>query len=112
RAGSGEESLRVRPREDRLMADTPRIVFARMEQSDAHTLDGYTRTEGYGGLRKALSMTPEAVLEEVKASQLAGRGGAGFATGQKWSLIAEGFPRYVVVNGDESEPGTFKDRQL
>jgi NADH-quinone oxidoreductase subunit F len=88
------------------------IVFARMGQDDAHTIDGYTRTDGYAGLRKALSMTPEAVLEEVKSSQLAGRGGAGFATGQKWSLIAEGFPRYVVINGDESEPGTFKDRQL
>jgi NADH-quinone oxidoreductase subunit F len=88
------------------------IVFARMDRDDAHTLDGYLATEGYEGLRKALSMTPEAVLEEVKASQLAGRGGAGFATGQKWSLIAEGFPRYVVINGDESEPGTFKDRQI
>jgi NADH-quinone oxidoreductase subunit F len=94
------------------MAETPSIVFARMGRDDAHTLDGYVATEGYEGLRKALSMTPEAVLEEVKASGLAGRGGAGFGTGQKWSMIAEGFPRYVVINGDESEPGTFKDRQL
>jgi NADH-quinone oxidoreductase subunit F len=94
------------------MPESPSIVFARMGQDDAHTLEGFTRTEGYGGLRKALTMTPEAVLEEVKASQLAGRGGAGFGTGQKWSLIAQGFPRYVVINGDESEPGTFKDRQL
>jgi NADH-quinone oxidoreductase subunit F len=89
-----------------------KIVFARREVGDAHTLDGYLRTDGYAGLRAALAMTPEAVEEAVKTSALSGRGGAGFGTGQKWSLIAKAFPRYVVINGDESEPGTFKDREL
>ena len=58
-------------------------------------------------------MTPEQVHEEVKASELQGRGGAGFPTGTKWGFLpANVFPRYVVVNGDESEPGTYKDRML
>ena len=59
-------------------------------------------------------MTPEQVLEEVKASGLRGRGGAGFPTGMKWSFLAkpEGIPRHLIVNADESEPGTFKDRYL
>jgi NADH-quinone oxidoreductase subunit F len=58
-------------------------------------------------------MTPEQVVEEVKASDMQGRGGAGFPTGTKWGFLpADVFPRYVVVNGDESEPGTYKDRIL
>src|SRR3546814_19929344 len=59
-------------------------------------------------------MSPEDVLEEVKKSGLRGRGGAGFPTGLKWSFLAkpEGVPRYLVCNADESEPGTFKDREL
>jgi NADH-quinone oxidoreductase subunit F len=89
------------------------IVFARMRRDDAHTLDGFLATGGYQGLRKALSMTPEQVHEEVKVSGLTGRGGAGFPAGVKWGFCPEGVhPRYVVVNGDESEPGTCKDRQL
>ena len=55
-------------------------------------------------------MKPEEVVEQVKASGIRGRGGAGFPTGQKWSFLAPAFPRYLVVNADESEPGTFKDR--
>jgi NADH-quinone oxidoreductase subunit F len=95
------------------MTDRPQVVFARMGHDDAHTMSRYLETGGYEGLRKALSMTPEAVQEEVKGSGLTGRGGAGFNTAQKWSLLPQDvFPRYVVVNGDESEPGTFKDRQL
>jgi NADH-quinone oxidoreductase subunit F len=88
------------------------VVFARMGDDQAHTLERYEATEGYAALRRALSMTPEAVQEATTTSTLSGRGGAGFATGQKWSLLADAYPRYVVVNGDESEPGTFKDRQL
>jgi NADH-quinone oxidoreductase subunit F len=88
------------------------VVFARMEQDDAHTLAGYLASDGYAGLRAALGMTPEAVQQSIAASQLTGRGGAGFGTAQKWSLLAPTYPRYVVINGDESEPGTFKDRQL
>jgi NADH-quinone oxidoreductase subunit F len=65
-------------------------------------------------VEKALKMSPDAVVEEVKKSGLRGRGGAGFPTGMKWSFLAkpEGVPRYLVCNADESEPGTFKDRYL
>lgn len=74
----------------------------------------YRKNGGYEAAEKALKMTPEAIVEEVKASGLRGRGGAGFPTGMKWSFLAkpEGIPRHLVVNADESEPGTFKDRYL
>ncbi len=75
----------------------------------------YREKGGYRAVEKALkSMSPEDVVEEVKKSGLRGRGGAGFPTGMKWSFLAkpEGVPRYLVCNGDESEPGTFKDRYL
>ncbi len=75
----------------------------------------YREKGGYASVEKALkTMTPEAVVEEVKKSGLRGRGGAGFPTGMKWSFLAkpEGVPRYLVCNADESEPGTFKDRYL
>jgi len=77
--------------------------------------DVYRREGGYRSVEKALKeMGPEAIVEEVKKSGLRGRGGAGFPTGMKWSFIAkpEGIPRHLVVNADESEPGTFKDRYL
>src|SRR4029079_10070305 len=77
--------------------------------------DVYRREGGYRSVEKALkSMSPDQVTEEVKKSGLRGRGGAGFPTGMKWSFLAkpEGVPRYLVVNADESEPGTFKDRYL
>lgn len=76
--------------------------------------DVYRREGGYQSLEKALRMSPEAVLEEVKKSGLRGRGGAGFPTGLKWSFLAkpEGVERHLVCNADESEPGTFKDRFL
>ncbi len=76
--------------------------------------DAYRKTGGYASVEKALKMTPEAIVEEVKKSGLRGRGGAGFPTGLKWSFIAkpEGIPRHLVCNADESEPGTFKDRYL
>ena len=79
------------------------------------TYEVYKSKGGYRAVEKALkTMSPEAILEEVKKSGLRGRGGAGFPTGMKWSFIAkpEGKPRYLVVNADESEPGTFKDRYL
>lgn len=86
---------------------------------DAHVegirhLETYRRQGGYAALEKALRMSPEEILEEVKTSGLRGRGGAGFPTGMKWSFLAkpEGVPRHLVVNADESEPGTFKDRYL
>lgn len=76
--------------------------------------DVYRKNGGYASVEKALKMTPEAIVEEVKKSGLRGRGGAGFPTGMKWSFIAkpEGVPRHLVCNADESEPGTFKDRYL
>jgi len=90
-----------------------KIVTRRFDVMDAHTLDGYLNTGGYEGLKKALSMTPTEVHEEVKTASLLGRGGAGFPAGVKWGFCPPGvWPRYLVVNGDESEPGTYKDRQL
>ena len=94
---------------------TSSILFARMEAhpSDSNTLSRYEATGGYAGLRKALTMTPAEVVAEVKASNIRGRGGAGFPTGVKWGFLPPDIrPRYLVVNADESEPGTFKDRQL
>ena len=74
----------------------------------------YRETGGYTSAEKAFKMTTDEILEEVKTSGLRGRGGAGFPTGMKWSFMAkpEGVPRHLVVNADESEPGTFKDRFL
>jgi len=77
--------------------------------------DVYRREGGYRSVEKALkTLSPDQVTDEVKKSGLRGRGGAGFPTGMKWSFLAkpEGVPRYLVVNADESEPGTFKDRYL
>jgi NADH-quinone oxidoreductase subunit F len=91
----------------------PRITTSRFDQLDGHTLDGYTRTGGYEALKRALELTPAQVVEEVKTASLLGRGGAGFPAGVKWGFCPPGvWPRYLVVNGDESEPGTYKDRLL
>ena len=79
------------------------------------TFEVYRRNGGYRSVEKALkTMSPQNVVEEVQASGLRGRGGAGFPTGMKWSFLAkpEGVPRYLLCNADESEPGTFKDRYL
>ena len=92
-----------------------KLLLANDHIEGIHKLDVYRKHGGYSSLEKALkTMTPEQVVEEVKASGLRGRGGAGFPTGMKWSFIAKpaGVPRYVVCNADESEPGTFKDRYL
>ncbi len=92
-----------------------KLLFEHIDKPGIRGLEGYRANGGYRSVEKALkSMSPEAVLEEVKKSGLRGRGGAGFPTGMKWSFLAkpEGVPRYLVVNADESEPGTFKDRYL
>ncbi len=80
----------------------------------ARSFKGWVERGGYEGLKKALAMPPEALIEEIKSSGLRGRGGAGFPTGMKWSLMpkVDGRPRYLVCNADESEPGTFKDREI
>ena len=89
------------------------VVTRRFGYDDSHTLARYLATGGYEGLRRALSMTPDAVHEEVRQTTLLGRGGAGFPAGTKWGLApANTWPRYLVVNGDESEIGTYKDRPL
>ena len=89
------------------------IITKRFNIVDAHTLDGYLASGGYRGLRRALEMVPSDVHEEVKTASLLGRGGAGFPAGVKWGFCPPGvWPRYLVVNGDESEPGTYKDRLL
>lgn len=76
-------------------------------------LAGYKQHGGYEVLQKALKMDPKAIIEEVKASGLRGRGGAGFPTGTKWSFLPNnGEPRYLLCNADEGEPGTFKDRLM
>jgi NADH-quinone oxidoreductase subunit F len=92
--------------------DAPRIVTSRVGLDDGHMLERYLATGGYTALRKALTMTPAAVAEEVDAASLLGRGGAGFPAGRKWSMLRKDPVTYLVVNGDESEPATFKDRML
>jgi NADH-quinone oxidoreductase subunit F len=80
---------------------------------DSHTIDTYIKNGGYETLELVLNdLDPQKVLDEVKDSNIRGRGGAGFPTGTKWGFLAEEETRYLVVNADESEPGTFKDRIL
>jgi NADH-quinone oxidoreductase subunit F len=80
----------------------------------ARSYDGWVKRGGYEALKQALGMTPDAIIEQVKASGLRGRGGAGFPTGLKWSFMPKnsGKPHYLCCNADESEPGTFKDREI
>jgi NADH-quinone oxidoreductase subunit F len=94
------------------ITDAPKIVTSRLGYDDSHTLDRYLATGGYEGLRAALAMTPEAVAAAVDAVSLLGRGGAGFPAGRKWSMLRKAPTTYLVVNGDESEPATFKDHLL
>jgi NADH-quinone oxidoreductase subunit F len=92
-----------------------RLVLRHIGREDYDaSLDCYLRNGGYESLKKALAMKPDEIVNEVKASGLRGRGGAGFPCGVKWSFIKreDGKPHYLVVNGDESEPGTFKDRYI
>ena len=89
------------------------ILLRDLDIPDIRKFDVYIANGGYEGLRKALAMKPDEVTALVKESNLRGRGGAGFPTGMKWSFVpkVEG-PKFVAVNADESEPGTFKDRQI
>ena len=92
-----------------------KILFEKLDIEGIQSYEVYRKNGGYTSVEKALkTLTPDEVTEMVKASGLKGRGGAGFPTGLKWSFIDKtpGIPHHLVVNADESEPGTFKDRYL
>ena len=93
--------------------DEVKVISKRFGMGAAD-IDRYLQLDGYAAVKKALSMTPDAIISEVKASNLRGRGGAGFPTGMKWSFVPKesAKPKYVLCNGDESEPGTCKDRLI
>src|SRR5437764_3365472 len=93
--------------------DEVRVVSKRFGQG-ATNIDRYLELDGYKAVRKALGMQPDAIINEVKNSGLRGRGGAGFNTGLKWSFVPKtsAKPKYILCNGDESEPGTCKDRLI
>ena len=95
-----------------MIPEFPKLLLP--EVDDLHKIDAYLQNGGYGTFRKALKMKSEDVTEEVKKSGLRGRGGACFPTGLKWTFMPKGTerPKYLAVNGDESEPGSFKDRQI
>ena len=90
------------------------VLSAHWDENDSFTIAGYQRHGGYNSVKKALAMDPDAVIQAVKDSGLRGRGGAGFPTGNKWGFIPQGDNKdhYLVVNADESEPGTCKDTPL
>ena len=92
--------------------DAEPIVTRRRDVADSWKLDTYLQHGGYESLRKALGMSREQVVEEVTTANLLGRGGAGFEAGKKWSMLRKADPVYLVINGDESEPCTFKDHML
>jgi NADH-quinone oxidoreductase subunit F len=98
------------------MADRKAFVLAGADEHDLTQLAAYETAGGYKALAKARKLTPDAVIDELKASQLRGRGGAFFATGMKWGFVpkpdAIPKPHYLVVNADESEPGSFKDNEI
>ena len=96
------------------MSNLTPVLSAHWDESDSFTMAGYKRHGGYGAIAKALKSTPDEVIALIKESGLRGRGGAGFPTGNKWSFIPQGDnkPHYLVVNADESEPGTCKDMPL
>src|SRR3954468_760061 len=93
--------------------DEVRVVSSRFGKGAA-SIEKYLELDGYNALQKALKLKPKEIVNEVKASSLRGRGGAGFPTGMKWSFVPKeaSKPKYILVNGDESEPGTCKDRLI
>jgi NADH-quinone oxidoreductase subunit F len=91
-----------------------RVISQRFDLPNSTSIDAYLANDGYVAIQKAIGMTPEAIIDELKTSSLRGRGGAGFPTGMKWSFVPRntGKPTYVICNSDESEPCTCKDRLL
>ncbi len=96
------------------MVEPVKVLSRRFELDDGHTLSGYQASGGFAALAAAFDMAPADIIQLVKDSGLRGRGGAGFPTGVKWGFVPQdlGKPIYLVVNADEGEPGTFKDREL
>jgi NADH-quinone oxidoreductase subunit F len=92
----------------------PAVLYKHRYIEGVQGFDVYRRNEGYSAFEKALTMTPEAIIDEIKASGLRGRGGAGFPTHIKWSAVPKNrdVEHYLVINADEGEPGTAKDRDL
>jgi NADH-quinone oxidoreductase subunit F len=91
-----------------------RVISQRFDLPNSASVDTYLANDGYVAIKKCIEMTPEAIIDVMKASALRGRGGAGFPTGLKWSFVPRtaGKPTYIICNSDESEPGTCKDRLL
>ena len=81
---------------------------------DFHKIDVYVANGGYSAAKKAFGQSPDDIIDQVKKSGLRGRGGAAFSAGLKWSFMPKtsAKPKYLCINGDESEPGSFKDRQI
>lgn len=100
--------------DDTATIQTHPLTFRLKHHEAVLNLQTYTELQGFDGLKKALTMTPNEVLAQVKEASVRGRGGAGFSAGTKWSFMAQpdGKPRYLICNADEMEPGTFKDRLL
>ena len=107
-------TLHTAPLPPTAIYSTLSLLTANCNSTIPTRLEAYRAQGGYRALEKALSAPPDALLEEVKASGLVGRGGAAFSTGRKWESAAKatGSPKYVICNADEAEPGTFKDRVL
>jgi NADH-quinone oxidoreductase subunit F len=93
---------------------SPKLLSSRIGIENSHTIEVYEKNGGYKTIEKLFSTQPDDVINEVKESGLRGRGGAGFSAGMKWSFVPQNTdePKYLCVNADESEPGTFKDRIL
>ena len=109
----------LRKKQQRMLYNEPspletKVLTRRFGMPNSASIDTYLATEGYQAFLKAAKMKPEEIIEQVKISNLRGRGGAGFPTGMKWGFVPRTSPKpkYIVVNGDESEPGTCKDRVL
>src|SRR5260221_1752720 len=94
--------------------DQIKLLLANIDKPDSTSIDVYIDGGGYKAAQKALAMKPEEVVQLVKDSELRGRGGAGFPTGNKWGFVPKKSPNptYILCNADESEPGAFKDRVL
>ena len=115
--GKNVDSLSVKPTPlpPPYPGEKEECIFAEIRKPKRNTLEGYQQTGGYEGLKHAISnLTPQEVIDTLKESQLAGRGGAGFPTGTKWESVlnAPGQPKTIVCNADEGEPGCFKDRVI